>query len=120
MQIWLRRAYEEPGPQDGFRVLVDRIWPRGVSRENLQLNVWLKEIAPSHDLRRWFGHYPEKWPEFKRRYSAELTDRSEGRQALEELRQLAGKGRVTLVFGARDVRFNNAVALKEMLAERAE
>jgi uncharacterized protein YeaO (DUF488 family) len=118
MQIWLRRAYREPGPQDGIRVLVDRIWPRGVRREDLQLDAWLKEISPSENLRRWFDHDPEKWPEFKDRYRAELSERPDGRQALQELRRLAGKGRVTLVFGARETRFNNAVALKEFLEQK--
>jgi uncharacterized protein YeaO (DUF488 family) len=117
MQIRLRRAYEGPDPRDGFRALVDRIWPRGVGKEDLQLDVWMKEIAPSAELRRWFGHDPEKWPEFKRRYGAELAGRPEARQALQELRKRAGLGRVTLVYGARETEYNNAVALKEYLEE---
>jgi uncharacterized protein YeaO (DUF488 family) len=81
------------------------------------LDAWLKEVAPSADLRRWFDHDPEKWPEFKRRFAAELNDRPEGRQALEELRKHSCQGRITLVYGARETRYNNAAALKELLEE---
>jgi len=112
MQIWLKRAYEEPGSQDGFRVLVDRLWPRGVSREEAKIDLWLKEIAPSDALRKWFGHDPEKWEEFRKRYFAELDERTE---SVEKLRDEGGRGRLTLVFGARDEEHNNAVALKEYL-----
>ena len=112
MQIWLKRAYEEPGERDGTRILVDGIWPRGVSKEDLKIDLWLKEIAPSKDLRKWFGHDPEKWNEFRRRYFAELEERGE---AVDVLLSKAREGRVTLVFGARDERHNNAVALKEYL-----
>ncbi|WP_066729743.1 DUF488 domain-containing protein [Desulfuromonas sp. DDH964] len=112
MEIAVKRAYEEPSAKDGRRILVDRIWPRGRSKEVMQLDAWLKEVAPSDELRKWFGHEPEKWPEFKRRYFAELDDHPE---AVAELRGLLGRGRVTLVFGARDEAHNNAVALKEYL-----
>jgi uncharacterized protein YeaO (DUF488 family) len=112
MEIGLKRAYEMPAEEDGFRVLVDRVWPRGRSREALRLDAWLKEIAPSGELRKWFSHDPQRWEEFKRRYFAEL-DRC--REGVEELLSRAQKGRVTLVFGARDIRHNNAVALKEYL-----
>lgn len=112
MQIWLKRAYEKPGDNDGTRILVDRVWPRGVSKEDLKIDLWLKEIAPSRELRQWFGHDPEKWDEFKRRYFAELEDR---REAVDEVLSKAGEGRVTLVFGTRDERHNNAAALKEYL-----
>lgn len=112
MQIWLKRAYEEPGDNDGLRILVDRVWPRGRSKEDLQLDAWLKESAPSTELRRWFGHDPEKWDEFKRRYFSELDGR---REAVEGLLSKAKRGPVTLVYGARDERHNNAVALKEYL-----
>jgi uncharacterized protein YeaO (DUF488 family) len=112
MQIRLKRAYEEPSKQDGTRILVDRIWPRGVKKDQARIDHWLRDIAPSADLRKWFGHDPDKWPEFKRRYFRELDN---NRAAVAELRRLAGAGRVTLVFAARDVRRNNAVALKEYL-----
>lgn len=116
MQIWLKRAYEKAGPRDGCRILVDRIWPRGVRRDEAKIDLWLKEIAPTDELRRWFNHDSEKWAEFKRRYSAELNERPE---AVEELRRHAEKGRVTLVFGARDEERNNAAALKEYLERSA-
>ncbi len=115
MQIWLKRAYEKPGDKDGIRILVDRIWPRGVSKEELQLDSWLKEIAPSAELRKWFGHDPERWDEFKRRFFAELDGRKE---PLEELFSRVKKGRVTLVFAAHDEEHNNAVALKEYLEKK--
>ncbi|MDK2846726.1 MAG: hypothetical protein PWP34_79 [Desulfuromonadales bacterium] len=118
MQIWLRRAYEKPGGKDGFRVLVDRLWPRGVSKESLKLDAWLKEIAPSSALRRWFDHDPRKWSDFKRRYRAELNDSFEGRKALETLKSRAQKGRLTLVYASREKTYNNAVALKEILENR--
>lgn len=118
MQIWLRRAYEKPGGKDGFRVLVDRLWPRGVSKEALKLDAWLKEIAPSSALRRWFDHDPRKWSDFKRRYRAELNGRSDGRKALEALKSRAQKGRLTLVYASREKTYNNAVALKEILKNR--
>lgn len=116
MQIRLKRAYEEPSNQDGCRVLVDRLWPRGVSKEGAKIDLWLKGIAPSDELRKWFGHDPSKWEEFKKRYFAELNERAE---SVEELREKAGNGRLTLVFGARDEVRNNAVALKEYLEKRA-
>ncbi|HEX9873251.1 MAG TPA: DUF488 domain-containing protein [Deferrimonas sp.] len=115
MQIRLKRAYEEASKQDGCRVLVDRIWPRGVSKEGAKIDLWLKEIAPSDGLRKWFGHDPAKWEEFRKRYFAELDERAE---SLEELREKAGDGRLTLVFGARDEEHNNAVALKDFLEKR--
>jgi uncharacterized protein YeaO (DUF488 family) len=113
MQIWMKRAYENPGPQDGLRVLVDRLWPRGISKDKAEIDLWLKEIGPSHELRKWFGHDPEKWEEFKRRYTCELN--TSGGEVLKKLRRLASQNRITLVFGAKDERFNNARALKEYL-----
>jgi uncharacterized protein YeaO (DUF488 family) len=110
MQIWTKRAYEDPGPQDGTRILVDRLWPRGVSREKAAIDVWLKDIAPSDALRKWFGHDPDKWEEFKGRYYCELN--TDGNEAVVNLLEKARKGRVTLVFGAKNERFNNAEALK--------
>ena len=99
MSFKIKRAYEKPASTDGVRVLVDRIWPRGVSKADARIDQWLKEVAPSTALRKWFGHDPERWMEFKRRYFAEL-DAQGG--ALDELRKLAHGKTVTLVFGARD------------------
>lgn len=104
----VKRIYEQPAPDDGQRVLVDRIWPRGVSKEDAALTLWLKEIAPSDELRKWFGHEPERWAEFQKRYRAELDENGE---AVAQLRALLGKGRVTLLYGAHDEVHNNAVAL---------
>lgn len=115
MQIQLKRAYEPPGEQDGCRVLVDRLWPRGVSREKMQIDLWLKEIAPSDALRKQFHHDPERWEEFKRRYFAELDGKSE---AVQELLKKAAGGRITLIYGSREERRNNAAALKEYLERR--
>lgn len=112
MQIRLKRAYEPPAESDGVRILVDRIWPRGVRKEELKLEAWLKEIAPSSELRRWFGHDPEKWEEFRRRYFRELDERQD---VVEELRSKVRQGGGTLVYGAADEQHNNAAALKEYL-----
>jgi uncharacterized protein YeaO (DUF488 family) len=120
MEIRMRRAYEKPDQKDGFRVLVDRVWPRGVRKDDLRLDAWLKEVAPSTQLRKWFGHDPDKWTEFKRRFASELNDRPEARQALEELEKRSRQGRVTLVYGARETRYNNAAALKDYLEENAD
>ena len=112
MPISLKSAYAEPELGDGLRILVDRLWPRGLSRERMRLDAWLKELAPSHELRRWFGHDPEKWEEFRRRYFSELAAREE------LVAELAGKilvSRVTLLFAAKDQQHNNAVALRDYL-----
>jgi uncharacterized protein YeaO (DUF488 family) len=116
MQIWLKRAYEEPGPQDGTRVLVDRLWPRGVSKDQADIDLWLKEVAPSDRLRKWFGHDPGKWKAFKKRYYRELDDPDNG--ATNKLAEMARQGRVTLVFSAKNERRNNAAALKEYMEDR--
>jgi uncharacterized protein YeaO (DUF488 family) len=116
MEIRIKRAYDPPEPSDGIRVLVDRIWPRGLSKERLQLAVWLRDLAPSSGLRRWFGHDPQKWEEFRRRYFRELAERPE---ALEALREQLERGRVTLVYAASNEQQNNAVALKEYLEQAA-
>jgi len=108
----LKRAYAVPQDEDGFRILVDRLWPRGLGKEHLRLDAWLKEIAPSDNLRQWFGHDPEKWDEFKRRYFEELGN---NRELVEDLRAKGGTARITLVYGARDEKRNNAVALREYL-----
>ena len=112
MQIWLKRAYEPPGSNDGTRVLVDRVWPRGVSKEQAAIDHWFRDVAPSDELRKWFGHDPSRWEQFCQRYRVELDRR---RDALEPLYKLAKQGRITLVFGARDETHNNAVVLKHYL-----
>jgi uncharacterized protein YeaO (DUF488 family) len=105
----LRRAYDPPDAADGLRILVDRLWPRGLNRDAAKIDLWLKEIAPSTELRRWFGHDPEKWPEFQRRYAREL----EGNPAMARLRAiLAQEQAVTLLFAAKDISRNNAVVLR--------
>ena len=104
----VRRIYEPPAPDDGQRVLVDRIWPRGISKEDAALTLWLKDIAPSDELRKWFGHEPARWAEFRKRYAVELDGNGE---AVAQLRGLLGKGKVTLLYGAHDEAHNNAVAL---------
>lgn len=112
MSFKIKRVYEKPARNDGIRVLVDRVWPRGVAKANAAIDEWRKEIAPSTALRKWFGHDPERWQEFKRRYLVELKTQGE---ALDELRQRARKRTVTLLFGARDTSHNQAVVLKEHL-----
>jgi uncharacterized protein YeaO (DUF488 family) len=110
--IQLKRAYEKPSRSDGERILVERLWPRGVSKERAALNLWLKDIAPSPHLRKWFGHDPAKWKQFERQYWNELKDHSE---AVELLRRKAKQGAVTLVYSAHDEQHNAAVALKAFL-----
>ena len=110
--LTIKRVREAPAPGDGTRVLVDRIWPRGMTKDRAAADHWLKEIAPSTALRRWFGHDPKKWDEFRRRYRAELEERAD---AVETLRNLAAKRRVTLLFGAKDETHNQAVALKAFI-----
>jgi uncharacterized protein YeaO (DUF488 family) len=114
-RIRLKRAYDPPGPSEGSRFLVDRLWPRGVAKESLPLEGWLKEIAPSTELRKWFGHNPRHWEEFRRRYWAELSGNEKG---LEPIFQALGLGPVTLVYSAKDAEHNNAVVLKEFLEQR--
>jgi uncharacterized protein YeaO (DUF488 family) len=115
MSIDVKRAYDPPARSDGYRVLVDRIWPRGVTKEDLKIDAWLKEVAPSTALRKWFGHDPKKWDEFRRRYARELEPHA---AALEQLVERARAGHVTLVFAAKDTEHNNAVALREHLEAR--
>ncbi len=112
MTIRLKRAYEAPSPADGRRVLVERLWPRGLSKEKAAVNVWLKDVAPSTGLRRWFGHDPAKWEEFRQRYREELRQRPE---ELQSLRRLVAAGPVTFVYGSRDQEHNAATVLKELL-----
>ena len=101
-------------PEDGKRVLIDRLWPRGLSRARAQIDFWLKDVAPSDELRRWYGHDPEKFSEFRRRYEAELAGET-GQQALEQIRALMKQGPVTLVFAARDEEHANAAVLHDLL-----
>ena len=115
--VQIKRAYEPPAPEDGMRILIDRLWPRGVSKEALALDHWNKELAPSTELRQWFGHDPALWTEFQRRYAAELQPQAE---QMDALRALARKGRLTLVYGAHDEEHNNAVALRERLLARPD
>lgn len=116
--VHIKRIYSEPDPQDGIRILVDRIWPRGCTKERARLNDWQKELAPSTALRTWFGHDPRKWKEFRSRYLAELAQPAQ-RRAIEELVALARSQTLTLLFGASDVKHNQAVVLKELI-DRAE
>ena len=112
MTIMLKRAYEKPSSEDGTRVLVERLWPRGVKKENACIDQWPKDIAPSPDLRKWYSHDPAKWPEFKKRYWAELEKKKD------QVAKLACDSKdhsVTFVFGSRDVRLNSAVILKEYI-----
>ena len=111
----LKRAYESPAETDGQRILVDRLWPRGLTKIKTKIDLWLKEVAPSTELRQWFRHDPEKWPEFKRRYYAEL----ENNPALLQLEALAGQGDITLVYAAKDHVHNEAAVLKEILERGA-
>lgn len=115
MSIQIKRAYTEPSEEDGYRVLIDRLWPRGVKKEDLQLDEWLKEVAPSDGLRKWFHHEAGKFSEFKERYLHELEDAEE---ALTHLLKKAQKGRLTLVYGAKNEEHNQAVILKELLEQK--
>lgn len=115
LKITTKRAYEPPARDDGVRILVDRLWPRGVSKDSARIDLWLKEVAPTATLRKWFGHDRSKWSEFRSRYFRGLDQNP---QAVDRLLELVHKGRVTLVFGAKDEKHNNAVALKEYLESR--
>ena len=114
--IKTKRIYESPAEEDGFRILVDRLWPRGVQKEKAKIDLWLKEIAPSDDLRKWFAHESQKWEEFKKKYVKELATK-EG--LLNEIRQIEKeKGTVTFLYSAKDTEHNNAVALKTILGKK--
>jgi uncharacterized protein YeaO (DUF488 family) len=115
--IRTKRAYDAPARDDGTRVLVDRLWPRGLKKSDAKISLWMKEVAPSTELRQWFGHDPARWDEFRRRYRAELKKKPE---LLGELRKLARKGPLTLVYAARDEQHNQAVALRENLLASAQ
>jgi uncharacterized protein YeaO (DUF488 family) len=110
--IRIRRAYDTPGQEDGFRVLVDRLWPRGLAKDRAAIDLWLRDVAPTAALRRWFGHDHAKWHEFCRRYAKELEGKGD---VLKFIRSKGRGGNITLLFGARDREFNNAVALQRIL-----
>jgi uncharacterized protein YeaO (DUF488 family) len=112
MKIRLKRVYEDPSEEDGTRILVDRLWPRGLTKEKARVDLWLKEVAPSTELRKWFAHDPVKWPEFKARYKAELKHNS---PQLAVLKQAITRGPTTLLYGAKDTEHNEAVVLQDLL-----
>lgn len=115
MPIVVKRVYEPPSPNDGLRVLVDRLWPRGLTKSAARIDLWAKDLAPSNELRQWYAHDPEKWPGFKRRFFAELKTRAD---TLQSLALQARKQKVTLLFASREPRLNNAFALKQFLEAR--
>lgn len=112
MVIKVKRAYDEPEGEDGVRILVDRLWPRGLAKEKAKVDLWLKDIAPSNKLRKWFSHEPERWIGFRDRYFKELDENDE---SVVQLMHKAKKGTITLLYGAKESRYNNAVALKEYI-----
>ena len=113
--VRLKRAYERPAAEDGTRILVDRLWPRGVKKEHAAIDRWAKDLSPSTELRKWFGHDPVRWQDFRRRYAAELRQRSD---QLDQLRDLARQGPITLVYAAHDELHNDAVVLRDVLLGR--
>jgi uncharacterized protein YeaO (DUF488 family) len=113
--ISIKRVYQKPEKLDGFRILVDRLWPRGLTKEKAKVDLWLKDVAPSDQLRKWYAHDPSRWEEFRRRYFEELTDKEDFTSLILEKEQ---KGNVTLLYGKKDEKFNNAVALMEYLNRR--
>ncbi|WP_062105461.1 DUF488 domain-containing protein [Bacillus niameyensis] len=116
--IIVKRIYEPYNQNDGTRVLVDRVWPRGIKKEDAKLDTWLKSIAPSTELRKWFGHKPERFAEFKAKYIEEMKNDNKKRQEFEKLCELAKENKITLLFAAKDEKYNNAVVLKEKLLEQ--
>ena len=116
--IRIERVYDNPKEVDSFRILVDRLWPRGLRKEKIRIDLWQKDIAPSNSLRKWFGHDEKKWDEFKRKYFKELDKKSDS-DAVDRIIKLAKEhSSITLLYGAKEERFNNAVALKEYLEEK--
>ncbi len=114
--IKIKRVYDPPSKDDGCRILIDRLWPRGLSKQKAKLDDWIKEVAPSNGLRQWFSHEADKWEEFKRRYREELSEKQD---LLNRIRQLEKEnGTISLVYSARDTEHNNAVALKEIIGKR--
>lgn len=114
-KIKIKRIYEQAEPSDGCRILVDRLWPRGVKKEDARVDLWLKDTAPSHELRRWFDHKPEKWEEFQKRYAKELEDKEE---SLQTIIDKAKNQTITLLYSAQDEQHNNALALLELMRAR--
>ena len=110
--VKLKRAYEPPAADDGTRILIDRLWPRGVTKERAAIDQWMKDISPSTELRKWFGHDPARWDEFRRRYAKEVHQHAE---LLDQLRSLAREGPITLVYSARDEKHNDAIELRELI-----
>jgi len=110
--VKLKRAYEPPTADDGTRILIDRLWPRGVTKERAAIDQWMKDISPSTELRKWFGHDPARWDEFRRRYAKEVHQHAE---LLDQLRSLAREGPITLVYSARDEKHNDAIELRELI-----
>jgi uncharacterized protein YeaO (DUF488 family) len=119
MQVLLKRAYEDSDSADGFRVLVDRLWPRGRKKADLRLDAWAKDIAPSTELRKWFHHDPERWPEFCKRYKAELKGSKAQRAIAETLQSAMKHSTITLIYGARDTEHNEAIVLQDIFKRRA-
>ncbi len=117
MDVRIKRVYEAPSPDDGFRVLVDRIWPRGVSKEKADVDLWAKDLGPSTELRKWFNHESAKWEGFQRRYLLELTDK---RSDLRSLKQRAGKRPLTIVYSARNETQNQAIVLRDLMMSDIE
>lgn len=115
MHIIIKRVYEKPSKEDGKRILIDRLWPRGLTKEKAQIALWLKDIAPSTTLRKWFGHDPTKWIEFKKRYIAEIRKNT---SVLAQLEEQLKKGKASLVYAAKDEEHNDAVVLKEYLEKK--
>jgi len=113
--IKVKRIYEPPAKDDGFRILVDRLWPRGLSKDKAKVDLWLKEISPSNELRKWYGHEPEKWVEFKRKYLKEIEGK---KPEFDLLRQKTKGGTITFLFSSKEEKLNNAVALKEFVESK--
>jgi uncharacterized protein YeaO (DUF488 family) len=115
-KIGYRRIYDDASPTDGVRVLIDRVWPRGIRKEDARFDEWIRDVAPSTDLRRWYGHEPDRYPDFRRRYLAELRE-PERQPAVDRLRELAGHGELTLLTATRDLEHSNAAVLADWLAQ---
>jgi uncharacterized protein YeaO (DUF488 family) len=116
MTVQVKRVYDKAAKSDGMRVLVDRLWPRGVSKDDAHIDQWNKDVAPSNELRKWYGHDPDKWPEFRKKYFKELDKNGE---AVQPLVEAAHKGKVTFIFSSKETKFNNAQALKEYIDSRS-
>jgi uncharacterized protein YeaO (DUF488 family) len=115
IRINIKRIYDPPSPQDGFRILVDRLWPRGLSKEKAKVDLWMRDISPSNELRQWYGHDPDKWTEFKKKYLGEIKEKKE---EFDLLRKKARQGTVTFLFSSKEEKLNNAAALKEFVESK--